>query len=170
MELETIKRLTARLPRLLEASLVYPRSERLPVRLIRDDSLQGLDEDWPPEEEAEFPLISAPEPRQLRGENIFAIDFVRVRSLDESPRPRKLKKPLLLFLDCCCTALKSWRSWKLVDLVSPEPEFPLDPLELVPSFKLFVDLWNPNFFILGGGSGLESKLLESLLAKSLAGV
>ena len=44
-ELETIKRLTARLPRLLEASLVYPRSERLPVRLIRDDSLQGLDED-----------------------------------------------------------------------------------------------------------------------------
>ena len=92
MEFGTIKilsqRLTARLSRLLGPSLMYPRSERLPgeVRLIREESLRGLDE-----EEVESVLRSVPDPLQLRGENIFAMDLVRVRSLAGFSSPRKLK-------------------------------------------------------------------------------
>lgn len=92
MEFGTIKilsqRLTARLSRLLGPSLMYPRSERLPgeVRLIREESLRGL-----AEEEVESVLRSVPDPLQLRGENIFAMDLVRVRSLAGFSSPRKLK-------------------------------------------------------------------------------
>lgn len=98
MEFGTIKilsqRLTARLSRLLGPSLMYPRSERLPgeVRLIRDESLRGLAEAAPLDRpEVESVLRSVPDPLQLRGENIFAIDLVRVRSLVEFSSPLKLK-------------------------------------------------------------------------------
>lgn len=100
MEFGTIKilsqRLTARLSRLLGASLMYPRSERLPgeVRLIREESLRGLAEAAPlerPPAEEESVLRSVPDPLQLLGENIFAIDLVRVRSLVEFSSPLKLK-------------------------------------------------------------------------------
>ena len=103
MEFGTVKilnqKLTARLSRLLGPSLMYPRSERLPgepgeVRLIRDESLRGFAEAGPlerPAEEGESALRSVPDPLQLRSENIFAMDLVRVRSLEEFSSPRKLK-------------------------------------------------------------------------------
>ena len=109
---------------------------------------------------------SRPEPRQARdsGDMRSAVDLVLDRSLMEPPMPPPrppytpplLAETPLLWISC--------RSWKLLDLA----RFPPLPPLLPPSYKLLVDLWKPNFFILEGG--LASIFRESRRKKSLDGV
>ena len=137
------------------------------MRLISEDSRSPAGLDAPLLLAPGSPEVrSRPEPRQARdsGDMRSAVDLVLDRSLMEPPMPPPrppYTPPLLAETPLLWT---SCRSCRLLDLA----RLPLLPPLLPPSYKLLVDLWKPNFFILEGG--LVSIFRESRRKKSLDGV